>query len=151
MVTTIPDADELAGPHTHTVLMQPRFTDYKRLVTGAWLSNPTAAIRQKILSRSPRMTGTESRRAQVNKTDADTTHVFFRKDWFQAIGRASGNIASRFVSTFGAELLGLRFVVEVALRLLTQFLVAIDDPLLQRGAADALAVWEIHDLDTLVP
>jgi ubiquinone/menaquinone biosynthesis C-methylase UbiE len=37
-----------------------------------------------------RVRGPEGTRAQVKKTDADTTHLFFRKDWFQAVGRASG-------------------------------------------------------------
>ena len=32
----------------------------------------------------------EVARAQVKKTDADTTHLFFGKDWFQAVGSALG-------------------------------------------------------------
>jgi len=37
-----------------------------------------------------RVRGTEGTRAQVKKTDADTTHLFFRKDWFQAVGKTLG-------------------------------------------------------------
>jgi len=37
-----------------------------------------------------RVRGTEGARATVKKTDADTTHLFFRKDWFRAFGKASG-------------------------------------------------------------
>jgi len=37
-----------------------------------------------------RVRGTEGTRAHVKKTDADTTHLFFRKDWFQAVGKTLG-------------------------------------------------------------
>jgi capsular polysaccharide biosynthesis protein len=43
MVTTTPAAAELAGPYTRSVLMQARLTDYKRLLTGEWLSERTVA------------------------------------------------------------------------------------------------------------